>query len=98
MFQFSWAQSKKSARTTHKKSIANEVARDQFCETTIGSANALDGAVFKKLFHTPTFRVSVVTDVAGVELCGALKNVVAIAAGLVDGLGYQLIVFTHSTA
>ncbi len=63
------------------------MARDQFCETTIGSANAADGALFHKLFNTPTFRVRVVNDVAGVELCGALKNVVAIAAGLIDGLG-----------
>jgi glycerol-3-phosphate dehydrogenase (NAD+) len=71
--------------------IANEVAQDKFCETTIGSANKQDGSVFKKLFDTPNFRVSVVEDVAGVELCGALKNVVAIAAGLVDGLKWAFI-------
>ncbi len=68
--------------------IANEVAQDKFCETTIGTSNPKDGDIFKQLFDTPTFRVSVVQDVAGVELCGALKNVVAIAAGLVDGLKY----------
>ncbi|OAY78121.1 Glycerol-3-phosphate dehydrogenase (NAD(+)) [Ananas comosus] len=39
-----------------------------------------------RLFGTPYFLVSVVQDVEGVELCGTLKNVVAIAAGLVDGL------------
>jgi glycerol-3-phosphate dehydrogenase (NAD(P)+) len=40
------------------------------------------------LFHRPTFRVYTSRDVLGVELGGALKNVVAIAAGVGDGLGY----------
>ena len=40
------------------------------------------------LFHRPTFRVYTSSDVLGVELGGALKNVVAIAAGVGDGLGY----------
>src|SRR5690606_35591798 len=40
------------------------------------------------LFQTDYFRVYTNPDVAGVELGGALKNVIAIAAGVVDGLGY----------
>ena len=38
------------------------------------------------LFASPTMRVSTSTDVIGVEICGALKNVLAIAAGIVEGL------------
>lgn len=68
--------------------IANEVASGQFCETTIGYRDSTSGELFKKLFHTPTFRVATVPDIYGVELCGALKNIVAIAAGFVDGLGF----------
>jgi glycerol-3-phosphate dehydrogenase (NAD+) len=68
--------------------IANDVASEAFCETTIGYYNADYGQQFKQLFQTKWFRVSIVQDVAGVELCGALKNIVAVAAGLVDGLGY----------
>eukprot|EP00128_Syssomonas_multiformis_P008684 Colp12_sorted_trinity150504_noHs@8501 len=68
--------------------IAHEVAEEQFCETTIGCANPDDSDMYQKLFHTPLFRVTVVPDVIGVELCGALKNIVGVAAGFVDGLGY----------
>ncbi|KAI0231866.1 glycerol-3-phosphate dehydrogenase [Massospora cicadina] len=67
--------------------IANEIAREEFSETTIGFKEASDGKLFRQLFHTPYFRVNTVQDVHGVELCGALKNIVAIGAGFVDGLG-----------
>ena len=41
----------------------------------------------QRLFATPTFRVYSGDDVIGVELAGALKNVIAIAAGILEGLG-----------
>ncbi|CAO1621861.1 unnamed protein product [Sympodiomycopsis kandeliae] len=70
--------------------IANEVAEDKFSETTIGyrPGDVATAQRFHKVFDTPTFRVGLVEDVAGVSLCGALKNVVAIAAGFTDGLGW----------
>jgi len=68
--------------------LAPEVAADQFCEATIGARQATQGAMLKKLFHTDNFRINVVKDANTVELCGALKNIVACAAGFSEGLGY----------
>jgi len=66
--------------------LANEVADEKFCETTIGITNEEAGQDFKLLFQTENFRVTVVKDTNIVEICGALKNIVACAAGFCDGL------------
>ncbi|XP_057983467.1 glycerol-3-phosphate dehydrogenase [NAD(+)] [Malania oleifera] len=67
--------------------IANEIAVEKFSEATVGYRDNKDIAErWVQLFTTPHFIVSSVQDVEGVELCGTLKNVVAIAAGFVDGL------------
>ncbi|XP_058717357.1 glycerol-3-phosphate dehydrogenase [NAD(+)], cytoplasmic isoform X2 [Poecile atricapillus] len=68
--------------------IAKEVAEEKFCETTIGCKNMKHGQMLKDLMQTPNFRVSVVQEADTVEICGALKNVVAVGAGFCDGLGY----------
>ena len=67
--------------------VADEVAAGQFCEATVGAPSAASGALWRLAFDAPTFRVAVCDDATTVELCGALKNVVAVGAGLVDGLG-----------
>lgn len=72
--------------------IATEVAQEKWSETTIAyndpNPGPIDGATMRQLFHRPYFHVRVVSDVAGVEISGALKNVVAMAAGFVEGLGW----------
>ncbi|XP_077578740.1 glycerol-3-phosphate dehydrogenase [NAD(+)], cytoplasmic [Stigmatopora nigra] len=68
--------------------IANEVADEKFCETTIGCKNEKHGALLKELMQTSNFRVTVVQEHDVVEICGALKNIVAVGAGFCDGLGF----------
>lgn len=68
--------------------IANEVADEKFCETTIGCRNKEDGALLKELMQTRNFRITVVEESDVVEICGALKNIVAVGAGFCDGLGF----------
>ena len=60
--------------------VANDMASDQFCETTIGYKDPKNGALFKLAFDAPALKVGIVQDTVGVELCGALKNIVAIGA------------------
>ncbi|KAJ2782518.1 glycerol-3-phosphate dehydrogenase [Coemansia javaensis] len=67
--------------------IADEIAEEKYCETTIGCRDAADAAAWRSLFDTSYFQVNCVADVVGVEFCGALKNVVAVGAGFIDGLG-----------
>lgn len=67
--------------------VALDIALEQFAESTIGFDNVESAKVWQQLFDTPYFKVSCVRDTAGVELCGALKNIVALAAGFCDGLG-----------
>ncbi|KAJ2647385.1 glycerol-3-phosphate dehydrogenase [Coemansia sp. RSA 1250] len=67
--------------------IANEIAEEKYCETTIGCSDPDEAIVWRSLFNTPYFQVNCVSDVIGVEFCGALKNVVAVGAGFIDGMG-----------
>ncbi|KAI0983134.1 hypothetical protein GJ496_002189 [Pomphorhynchus laevis] len=69
-------------------SIANEVAAGKFCESTVGSKILEHGIITKQLVETDYFRVQISLCAEIVEICGAVKNVVAVAAGFCDGLGY----------
>jgi len=68
-------------------SFAQEVARGDPTAITIASSNAELLRTVQTEFSDPTFRVYTNSDVVGVELGGALKNIIAIAAGICDGLG-----------
>lgn len=69
-------------------SFAIEVARDIPTAIVAASADAATATRVQNLFSRPSFRVYTSPDVLGVELGGALKNVIAIAAGVGDGLGF----------
>jgi glycerol-3-phosphate dehydrogenase (NAD+) len=65
--------------------LAVEIGPNGLCEATIGSRVPEQGHVFQQLFDTDYFHISVIADIEGAELAGALKNVVALAAGFADG-------------
>lgn len=67
---------------------AEEVSKGVPSATVVAAYEDEVARMFQDLFMAPTFRVYTNPDVVGVELCGASKNVVAVAAGMVDGLGY----------
>lgn len=69
-------------------SFALEVARGIPTAIVAASQDRSAAQAVQQLFHRPTFRVYTSSDPLGVELGGALKNVVAIAAGVGDGLGF----------
>jgi glycerol-3-phosphate dehydrogenase (NAD(P)+) len=68
--------------------FAIEVARDIPTAIVAASRDEPTARQVQELFSRPTFRVYTSTDLLGVELGGALKNVIAIAAGTGDGLGF----------
>jgi glycerol-3-phosphate dehydrogenase (NAD(P)+) len=68
-------------------SFAREVARGDPTAITIAAKDSTLAETVQREFSDPRFRVYTNDDVVGVELGGALKNIIAIAAGVCDGLG-----------
>ena len=69
-------------------SFAVEVCRGQPTAIVLAGPSTPEATYLQKLLMTPTFRVYLGADRLGVELGGALKNVMALAAGIADGLGF----------
>ncbi len=68
-------------------SFAREVAAGLPADVVVAARSDRTAAIFAEALHAPSFRVYTTHDVVGVEVGGALKNVLAIAAGACDGLG-----------
>lgn len=69
-------------------SHAEEVAKGLPTTCVIGARSEKTARYLQNLFMSPCFRVYISSDMLGIELGGALKNVIALAAGIADGMGY----------
>lgn len=69
-------------------SHAEEVARGIPTAVVVASASTTEAVALQELFSAPRFRVYTAEDIIGVELGGALKNVIAVAVGVSDGIGF----------
>jgi len=69
-------------------SHAEEVGRGIPTTVVVGAKNKETAEMLQDVFMNKVFRVYTSSDIVGIELGGALKNVIALAAGTVDGLGY----------
>lgn len=69
-------------------SHAEEVARDIPTTVVVSSKDVECGKKIQNLFMTNKFRVYTNKDIVGVEIGGAVKNIIALASGISDGIGY----------
>jgi glycerol-3-phosphate dehydrogenase (NAD(P)+) len=67
--------------------IADELARKLPATACVASTNEELAKEIQYAFNVPWLRIYTNTDIVGVELAGAMKNVIAIAAGIIDGIG-----------
>lgn len=71
-------------------SFAKEVARGVPTAVTVAASDKAVAEIVQQVFATQRFRVYTSNDLLGIELGGAVKNVIALAAGMIDGLGLGL--------
>ena len=67
--------------------FAIEVARNLPTATVVASTDKSIATQLQLLLHSDRFRVYTSTDIVGVQMCGGIKNVLAVAAGIADGMG-----------
>jgi glycerol-3-phosphate dehydrogenase (NAD(P)+) len=65
---------------------AEEIARGVYSAIVVASKNEICEKIVQETFSNKTLRVYTSQDIVGVELCGSVKNVIAIAGGIIDGL------------
>ena len=69
-------------------SHAEEVSKEQPTTVVASSSSITTAEKVQEVFHTSMFRVYVNTDIIGVEIAGSVKNIIAIASGISDGMGF----------
>jgi len=70
-------------------SFAIDIANNEPIGLSIASKNKQTLDIIKKTVESDTIKLRPSTDLIGIELCGSIKNVIAIASGILEGLGYS---------
>ena len=70
-------------------SFAIDIARLEPIGLSVGCNNIETINLLKEIYKDTTIKLRETDDIVGIELCGAIKNVIAIASGILDGLGYS---------
>lgn len=70
-------------------SFAIDLASNEPVALTIASKSEIAIAKIKAVLSSDTLKLRETDDIIGTEICGSIKNVIAIAAGIIDGLGYK---------
>lgn len=68
--------------------LAREIAAEQPTASVVASTSSQAAALVQRISHTPYFRPYTNSDVVGCELGGAVKNVIALAVGMAEGMGF----------
>lgn len=68
--------------------LAREIAQGKPSSTVVASSNSSAAEAAQRILNSSRFRVYTNDDIVGVELCGALKNIIALGAGICDGLDF----------
>ncbi len=69
--------------------LAQELAQGKLAATVVASPSEAVVAQGRRLLRNPHFQIYSSTDLLGIELCGVLKNIIAIGAGCLSGLGHE---------
>lgn len=68
-------------------SFANDMAKDELIGLSLATTNKTTKEIVMKALSSDTLKIRPTNDFLGVELCGTLKNIIALAAGILDGMG-----------
>lgn len=71
-------------------SFAIDVVKGVPIALALGCKNRFTSPIIKKGLENDHFKLRTTTDIVGIEICGAVKNVLAIASGIIDGMGYPI--------
>lgn len=69
--------------------FASELAERKFSAADIATENMADSIEFAEELSIPDLRLNPIDDIVGIQLCGAMKNIIAIACGIASGLGFK---------